>query len=273
VQGAAAPKPRDIPVTEQIEVSVEGMTCASCAARVEKTLGRQKGVDAARVNLAASRATFLYRPDAVSVQQLEDAIRSIGYKLTPLEPETVEAEGVHERDQRVWWRRVLWSWPLGLLVLVLSLFYMEESWARWSALALTIPVQFVAGWPFIKTAADRARTFSANMDTLIAIGTLAAFFYSTYEVLAGGDLYFDTAALIIAFIVLGRYFEARAKGRASSAIRKTARVGCQGSARRRRRRGADGARGAHRSGRCRARPSWREDPRGRCRRLRLFGRR
>jgi cation-transporting ATPase V len=227
VQGAAAPKPEDIPVTEQIEMSVEGMTCASCAARVEKTLGRQSGVDAARVNLAANRATVLYRQDAVSVQQLEDAIRRIGYKLTPLEPESVEAEGVHERDQRVWWRRVLWSWPLGLLVLVLSLFYMEEAWARWSALALTVPVQFVAGWPFIKTAADRARTFSANMDTLIAIGTLAAFLYSTYEVFAGGDLYFDTAALIIGFIVLGRYFEARAKGRASSAIRKLLELGAK----------------------------------------------
>jgi cation-transporting ATPase V len=227
VQEAATPRPEDVGALEQIELSVEGMTCASCVARVEKTLARQTGVDDARVNFAANRATVLYRPGAVSVQELEDAIDRIGYRITPLDSESAEAEDVHERDQRVWWRRVLLSWPLGVVVLALSLLYMEQSWARWAAFALTIPVQFVAGWPFIKTTAERARNLSANMDTLITIGTLAAFFYSTYELLAGGDLYFDTAALIIAFIILGRYLEARAKGRASSAIKKLLELGAK----------------------------------------------
>ena len=227
VHEAATRGHEDMGVAEQIELNVEGMTCASCAARVEKTLARQAGVDEARVNFAGNHATVLYRPEAVSIEKLEDAIERIGYRISPLDSQSVETEGVHERDQRVWWRRVLLSWPLGLVVLILSLFYMEESWARWSAFVLTIPVQFVAGWPFIKTATERARALTANMDTLIAIGTLAAFFYSTYELLAGGDLYFDTAALIIAFIILGRYFEARTKGRASSAIKKLLELGAK----------------------------------------------
>jgi cation-transporting ATPase V len=221
---------RSIPeggVAEQIQLSVEGMTCASCAARVEKTLARQPGVDEARVNFAANRATVLYHSQVVTIPQLEDAIEHIGYRISSLDLESAEAEGVHERDQRVWWGRVVLSWPLGVVVLVLSLGYMGESWARWSAFALTIPVQFVAGWPFIKTAAERASNLSANMDTLIALGTLAAFFYSTYELFAGGDLYFDTAALIVAFIILGRYLEARAKRRASNAIRKLLELGAK----------------------------------------------
>ena len=104
---------------------------------------------------------------------------------------------------------------------------MEQSWGRWLMFALTVPVQFVAGWPFLHAAAVRARARAASMDTLIAIGTLAAFAYSTVALLTGGDLYFDTAALIIAFLCLGRYFEARAKGRASSAIRKLLQLGAR----------------------------------------------
>ena len=227
VAESAIPSGEDTGPAEQLELSVEGMTCASCAARVEKILVRQAGVDEAQVNLASNRASVLYHPQTVTVEQLEDAVEHIGYRISPLASESAEAEDVHERDQRVWWRRFLVSLPLGLVVLGLSLLYMEEPWARWSAFVLTIPVEFVSGWPFIRAAAERARNLSANMDTLIAIGTLAAFFYSTYELFAGGDLYFDTAALIIAFIILGRYFEARAKGRVSSAIRKLLELGAK----------------------------------------------
>ncbi len=217
----------DVGVSEEIELDVQGMTCASCAARVEKMLNRQAGVASANVNFAANRATVTYYPQSVSVDELSSAVEHIGYGIAPAEPEDVESEDVHARDQRAWLRRVLLSWPLGLAVLGLSLFYMDQPWARWTAFALTAPVQFVAGWPFLRTAAQRAAKLTANMDTLIALGTLAAFFYSTYELFAGGDLYFDTAALIIAFIILGRYFEARAKGRASSAIRKLLELGAK----------------------------------------------
>ncbi|MGH2385680.1 MAG: heavy metal translocating P-type ATPase, partial [Candidatus Limnocylindria bacterium] len=171
--------------------------------------------------------TVTYYPQGVTLDELSRAVEHIGYRIAPAAPEDVEAEDVRARDQRGWLRRVFLSWPLGLAVLVLSLFYMDQSWARWTAFALTVPVQFVAGWPFLRTAAQRAAKLTANMDTLIALGTLAAFFYSTYELFAGGDLYFDTAALIIAFIILGRYFEARAKGRASTAIRKLLELGAK----------------------------------------------
>ncbi|HYE77579.1 MAG TPA: HAD-IC family P-type ATPase, partial [bacterium] len=132
--------------------------------------------------------------------------------------------------QATWWRRVVLAWPLGMAVLVLSLVFMHEPWARWSALVLTVPVQFWAGWPFLHQAALRARAMQANMDTLVAIGTLAAFAFSAYQVAFGpphSDHYFDTAALIIAFLLLGRYLEARAKGRASSAIRTLLELGAK----------------------------------------------
>jgi cation-transporting ATPase V len=216
----------DVGVTGEIDLDVEGMTCPSCAARIEKVLSRQAGVERASVNFASNRASLAYRPQTVTLDELEAAVEEIGYRVAPGAPEA-GAEDVHESDRRMWWRRVLLSWPLGLAVLFASLFFMDHTWARWSAFALTIPVQFVAGWPFLKTAVERAAKLTANMDTLIALGTLAAFFYSTYELFGGGDLYFDTAALIIAFIILGRYFEARAKGRASSAINKLLELGAK----------------------------------------------
>src|SRR5665811_964549 len=104
---------------------------------------------------------------------------------------------------------------------------MEDAWARWTIGALTVPVQFFVGWPFLAVAAERAKARTANMDTLIAIGTLAAFVFSTVRLFTGGDLYFDTAALIIAFLVLGRFFEARAKQRASGAIRALLELGAK----------------------------------------------
>ncbi|MGH3452602.1 MAG: heavy metal translocating P-type ATPase, partial [Haloechinothrix sp.] len=217
----------DVEASEQIELAVEGMTCASCAARVERALSRQGGVEEARVNLAANRTTVVYRPQTVSLAELTTAVDKIGYHIAPATPPDTQAEDDNERDQREWWQRVLISWPLAIPVLILGLFYMHETWARWTSFVLATPVQFVAGWPFIRTAAERARNLSANMDSLIALGTLAAFFYSSYELFAGGDLYFDTAALIIAFIILGRYFEARAKGRASSAIKKLLELGAK----------------------------------------------
>ena len=125
---------------------------------------------------------------------------------------------------------MLVAWPLGLVVLVLSLGFMDDPWARWTALALATPVQFWAGWPFLRSAAVRARARTANMDTLIAIGTLAAYLFSAWQVIFGGrdaEHYLDSSALIIAFLLLGRYFEARATGRASSAIRALLELGAR----------------------------------------------
>ncbi|MCV6984998.1 copper-translocating P-type ATPase [Mycobacterium shinjukuense] len=135
--------------------------------------------------------------------------------------------GNNARERRKWLRRVWLAMPLGLLTLASTMFFGAYPWAGWLALAATVPVQFVAGRPILQAAAQQARALSANMDTLIALGTLTAFIYSTYELFAGGPLFFDTSALIIAFVVLGRYFEARATGKASEAIGKLLEMGAK----------------------------------------------
>jgi cation-transporting ATPase V/Cu+-exporting ATPase len=218
--------------TTEVEFNVAGMTCGSCAVRVQKTLGRQPGVERADVNFATERATVVFDPAQVDLDHLVGAVGKIGYGLAPAAmggpgEEAVDTEAVL---QRMWLGRVLVAWPLGLVVLWLSLFHMTEPWARWTALVLTVPVQFWAGWPFLHQAAVRARTLTANMDTLIAMGTLAAFFYSVAQIVFGSahsDHYLDSSALIIAFLLLGRYFEARAKGRASRAIKALVELGAK----------------------------------------------
>ncbi|MCA2306046.1 copper-translocating P-type ATPase [Mycobacterium intracellulare] len=131
------------------------------------------------------------------------------------------------RERRKWWRRVWLAFPLGLVAMASTMFFGAYPWAGWLAFAATLPVQFVAGWPFLKGAVERARELTSNMDTLIALGTLTAFAYSTYQLFAGGPLFFDTSALIIAFVVLGRYFEARAQGKAREAISKLLEMGAK----------------------------------------------
>src|SRR5574337_298185 len=134
---------------------------------------------------------------------------------------------LNKRERRKWLRRLGLAMPLGLVSFASTMFFGAYPWAGWLAFAATVPVQFVAGWPFLKRAVLQARAGSANMDTLIALGTLTAFIYSTYQLFAGGPLFFDTSALIIAFVVLGRYFEARATGKASEAISKLLEMGAK----------------------------------------------
>ena len=133
----------------------------------------------------------------------------------------------NQRQRRTWLRRLWLAMPLALLAMASPMLFAAYPWGGWLAFAATLPVQFVAGWPFLKGAVQQARALTANMDTLIALGTLTAFLYSTYELFAGGPLFFDTAALIIAFVVLGRYFEARATGKASEAISKLLEMGAK----------------------------------------------
>ena len=215
-------------VTE-VEFAVEGMTCGSCAARVEKTLAEQPGVEQAAVNFATGRAVVVLEPGAGDPARLVEAVGRIGYGLAPAASSSDDPVDTEAQLQAVWLRRVLVAFPLGLAVLVLLLGWMMEPWARWTAAALTVPVQFWAGRPFLHQAAVRARSRTANMDTLIAVGTLAAFGYSTAVLLADpeGDLYFDVSALVVAFLLLGRFLEARAKGRASAAIRRLLELGAK----------------------------------------------
>jgi len=161
------------------------------------------------------------------IARLRAALDGIGYPLEPVTADNASPREEAERGIRAWLRRVWLAWPLGLLASGATMFFGAYPWAGWLALAATIPVQFVAGWPFLVVAVQRARERTANMDTLIALGTLTAFSYSVYELFAGGPLFFDTAALIIAFVVLGRYFEARAHGKTREAISKLLEMGAK----------------------------------------------
>jgi len=217
---------------EHAEFTVTGMTCGSCAARVERTLAKQDGVERAAVNLATERAVVAFDPGRLGLHDLVAAVEKAGYGLAPVAAaaSTEAAVDSEAAFQALWLRRVLVAGPLGIAVLVLSMVWMHEPWARWAAFALATPVQFWAGWPFLHQAAVRARSGAANMDTLIAIGTLSAYFFSAAQVAFGHrhtEHYFDSAALIIAFLLLGRYFEARAKGRASRAIRSLLELGAK----------------------------------------------
>ena len=230
-QQTASPGPSaDAPLAE-LELTVSGMTCGSCAARVQRALSKQTGVAQAEVNFAIARANVRFDPERVSVDDLIASTAKMGYALAAVEVDQEADDADAEAQvQSMWLRRVLVAWPLGITVLVLLMLFMDRPWARWSAFALTVPVQFWAGWPFLRQAAMRARAFQASMDTLISMGTLAAFGFSAYQVVLGpshSDLYFDSSALIIAFLLLGRYFEARAKGRASGAIRTLLELGAK----------------------------------------------
>jgi cation-transporting ATPase V/Cu+-exporting ATPase len=215
---------------------VKGMTCAACARRVEKTLASQPGVDEAGVNFALERASVAGRD--LDADELRAAIDRIGYELVRRDDEAVSHAGHDEHEHgidvgkedertRLAFRRFLVAATLTVPVAALSMAGIMDEWARWLQFALVTPVEFWAGRPFLTSALKQARHRSTNMDTLIAVGTLAAFGYSVYSLFAGGDVYFETAGVIITFLLLGKYFEHRSKSRASSAIRKLLELGAK----------------------------------------------
>ena len=181
-----------------------------------------EGVADAEVNFATGQAhVTLDRP--VPAVDLQARVEKIGYGLTPLADTPQAGDDPQERARRSWLRRVLLVAPAAVFAVVTMLAgptRMADWRWRLALLAVATLVQFGVGWPFLREAARRARRRTANMDTLIAVGTLAAYGYSVVQLLAGGmELYFETAILLIAFLTLGRYLEARARGRAGQAIR------------------------------------------------------
>ena len=221
------------PSQAPLDLTVEGMTCGSCAARVQRTLERQQGVSRADVNFATGLVR-VHSDGPVDLEALDHAIDRVGYHLVSTEPEEADhgedPDETEARERRRWGWRILVATPPSLVVLWLAMFsgdLGEQTWARWAQFVLTLPVQFWVGWPFLHEMARRARRGTANMDTLIGLGTLAAFGYSTVALFTGGFLYFEVAAIIIAFLSLGRYFEARAKSRAGSALRSLLELGAK----------------------------------------------
>src|ERR671913_43633 len=214
--------------------SVTGMTCASCVGRVEGALEKVSGVLEASVNLANERATVEYLAGEVEPSDLEKAIEGAGYGVVREEDSTVEDS--HEREYRKLKSDFLLAAALTALILLGSLPHMlglmlpiPTGWINLALLLLATPVQFWAGWRFYRGAWGALKHWQANMNTLVVMGTSAAYLYSAVATLAPGlfaagraDVYFDTSALIITLILLGRLLEARAKGRTNEAIKKLA---------------------------------------------------
>ncbi len=207
----------------RVELAIDGMTCASCATRIEKRLNRLDGVDAT-VNFASEHAAIAFDPEQVSVGDLVDAVEAAGYHAAL-------PEDVLDGDPTTPYRRRL------AVAVVLTVPLVVFAWigaARppgwgWISLVLATPVVFYSGWPFHRAAAANARHGTATMDTLISVGTLAAWTWSTVVLLGGlsAAVYFDTAGAITALILLGRYFEASAKRRSGAAIRALLELGAK----------------------------------------------
>ena len=215
-------------------VGVTGMMCASCVRRIERALEKVPGVLEASVNLASEKATVRYLAGEVESRDLEKAVEGAGYGL--IREEESSTEDSHEREYRRFKSDFLLAAALAALVLLGSLPHMfgftlpvPSGWLNLVLLVLATPVQFLAGWRFYRGAWGALKHGQANMNTLVVMGTSAAYLYSAVAALAPGlfaagraDVYFDTSALIVTLILLGRLLEARAKGRTNEAIKRLA---------------------------------------------------
>jgi heavy metal translocating P-type ATPase len=206
-------------VDDTVTFDVEGMTCASCALRIERVLGKQEGVDEAVVNFAGQEARARVG-NSVDLADLQAAISRIGYEITPIEDRTqrVPPAERYAEDARYQRRNVVLAAVLTVPVMVLSMVGPDTTWSRIVQAALTTIVVFGLGAQFHAATIKQLRGFSPAMDTLVTVGTITAWAYSIWALLAGEPVYFETAAMITTLILLGRYFEARAKGRASRAV-------------------------------------------------------
>jgi P-type Cu+ transporter len=224
-------------VTEKAELDITGMTCAACSIRIEKGLNKTEGVSSANVNLALEKATVEYNPTLIAVSDLVKRVEKLGYGAR----ETVNGNPEETADYRE--KEIQKQQGKFLISLILSLpllwsmvshfeftsfIYLPEMLMNpWVQFALATPVQFIIGKQFYVGAYKALKNKGANMDVLVALGTSAAYFYSVFLAIQSiGDtgsmteLYFETSAILITLIILGKLFEARAKGRSSEAIKK-----------------------------------------------------
>ncbi|MDX6536713.1 MAG: P-type Cu+ transporter, partial [Gaiellales bacterium] len=225
------------PVTHRVDLPIEGMTCAACASRVERKLNGLQGVEAT-VNYATERATVRFDGEHVSPGQLVAAVEAAGYRarLPSPDPPAVPLRLV---------AAAVLSLPVLALAMIPSLQF--DGW-QWLSLALATPVVLWAGWPFHLTAWRGLRHGAATMDTLISLGTLAAWGWSvaalcflgagardmrmpfqliTSRDAAGDSIYFEVAAVVTTFVLAGRFFESRARRRAGSALRALLELGAK----------------------------------------------
>jgi len=230
-------------IMNELTLSIGGMSCASCVNTVEESVGELDGVLSASVNLVTEKLTVRYDPQRVRVAQIKKAVLDAGYEV--IEAQTLDLEKeMREKETRR--QRTLLVLSLALAVPTMMVMLIMDftdlwhhflmDWGNLIMFALATPVQFIAGYQFYIGAYKALRNRTANMDTLIAVGTSAAYFYSVAVIFAPGlvsmdHVYFDSSAMIVALILFGKYLEAKAKGSTSEAIKrlmglqaKTARV-------------------------------------------------
>ncbi|NLR80900.1 heavy metal translocating P-type ATPase [Chitinophaga eiseniae] len=206
------------------------MTCAACAVSVESMLKSVPGVADAGVNFANQSAWVAYDPGAVTPEQLQQSVRSVGYDLL-IDKENQEEEqaSAQQRHYRQVKQRTIWSAVLSLPVVIIGMFFMDMPYGNYIMMALATPVVFFLGRHFFVNAWKQARHGKANMDTLVALSTGIAWIFSTFNTFypefwhqrgLHAHVYFEAAAVVIAFISLGKLLEEKAKSNTSSAIKK-----------------------------------------------------
>ncbi len=210
---------------------VTGMSCAACASSVESMIGAQKGVESAAVNYASQTVRVAYHPDVVKPENLQQCVQSIGYDLILATGD--EAAHQHQEAKESYYKqlknRFTWAALLTVPVVVIGMLFMHMPYANYIMLVLTAPVVFFGGGSFFSSAVKQARHGSVNMDTLVAMSTGVAFFFSVFNTVypsfwtsrgLEAHVYFEAAAVVVVFILLGKLLEERAKSNTSSAIKK-----------------------------------------------------
>ena len=229
--------------TEKINLKLRGMSCASCASSIESAIRNVPGVSQCNVNFGAEQAAIAYNPRRTSIQEIQDAVEEAGYSSYSLqEQEMITGEDDAEKAARIaeskdLLRKVIVGGIISLILVVGSLPMMTgleipfiPAWLHnpWLQLILTIPVQFWCGYGFYIHGWKAFKRHAATMDTLIALGTSAAFFYSVFATVFPNfflnqglmpEVYYEIAAVVVTMILLGEWFENRAKGQTSEAIR------------------------------------------------------
>ncbi|WP_028845854.1 heavy metal translocating P-type ATPase [Thermodesulfatator atlanticus] len=226
---------------KELFFKISGMSCAACAARLEKALNSLPGVTEAQVNFASQTLRITFDPEKLSFEALKEKVKQEGFELLPFsDAEEETLENSEERGLRELRKRLFLAWILAPFVFIFSMPGLFPWVAKipvpfrfYLLLALSTPVQFYAGGEFIRRALATLRRRSADMNTLVSLGTLSAYSFSTVVTLfpkvfvrVGLPLhvYFDSAVMIIAFVLLGRYLEVRARGKATEAVRKLLRL-------------------------------------------------
>src|SRR3954470_22385089 len=236
------------PVTEQVELPITGMTCASCANRIERKLNKLDGVSAT-VNYATEKGTVAFDPRAVAPDRLVETVQAAGYAAALPSPEPQREEPTEADDTAPVRRRLVASALLTVPVLVISMIpALQFDYWQWLVLQLVTPVVLWGAWPFHRAAWANAKHATATMDTLVSVGVLAAWLWSLYALFLGDagmtgmtmtldllpsasggaeNIYLETAAAVTTFTLAGRYFEARAKRSAGAALRALLELGAK----------------------------------------------